>query len=248
MTAVSSLTNTRRIRRTSASWRTGTPSALRESRRPGLCWLRRGVIASNSAIAVPRCVESRAPCLRTRSRTMSGRSSTMQPLRRAGGRLAEIAQKRRLRHRVVDRRAVADGAGRELDDRAGLDVAARPDVMADAGRHRAQRLAAIVPVGVDDGDRQPRAHLDDEAADREHLFRPERQLRVGLRSDDAVGVEPDVVHAHRDQPAQPGFGHQVDVGLADAGGDADQQPVTPAGLETLERLGQHLRAGRGARR
>ena len=164
----------------------------------------------------------------------------MQPRVALGRRLAEIAQERRLRHRLVDRRPVADGAGRELDDRTGLDVAAGTDVMADAGRHRAQRLAAVVPVGIDDGNRQPGAHLHDEAAHRQHLFRPERELRIGVRADDAVGVEPDVVHAHRDQPAQPGFGHQIDVGLADAGGDADEQAVAPAGLEAFERLGQHL--------
>ena len=129
------------------------------------------------------------------------------------------------------RRAVADGLGRELDDRAGLDVPAGADVMADAGRHRAERLALIVPVRVDDGDRQPRPHLHDEAADGEHLLGPQRQLRVRLRADHAVGVEPDVVDAHLDQPAQPGFGHELDVGLADARGDADEQPVAAAGLE-----------------
>ena len=166
----------------------------------------------------------------------------MQPRVALGRRLAEIAQKRRLRHRLVDRWPIADGAGRELDDRTGLDVAAGTDVMADAGRHRAQRLAAVVPVGIDNRDRQPGAHLHDEAADRQHLFRPERELRIGVRTDDAVGVEPHVVHTHRDQPAQPGFRHQLHVGLTDAGGDADEQPVTPAGLETFERPGQHLRA------
>src|ERR1700730_2105293 len=56
----------------------------------------------------------------------------------AGRGLAEITKKRGLRHRLVDRRSIANGARRELDDRTGLDVPAGPDVMADAGRHRTQ--------------------------------------------------------------------------------------------------------------
>ena len=68
----------------------------------------------------------------------------------------------------------------------------------------------------------------------------QRELRVRLRADHPIGVEPDVVHAHGDQPAQPGLGHQVDVGLADARRDADEQPVAAAGFEAGERLGQHV--------
>ena len=108
--------------------------------------------------------------------------------------------------------------------------------MADAGGHRAERLALVVPVRIDDRDGQLRAHLDDEAADAQHLFRRQRQLPARLRPDHAVGVEPGVVDAHVDQTPQPGLGHKIDVGLADAGGDADDQPVAAAVLEARERL------------
>ena len=63
-----------------------------------------------------------------------------------------------------------------------------------------------------------------------------------MRADHAVGVEPHVVDAHLDQPPQPRFRDQVDVRLADAGRHADQQAVAAAGLEAVERLGQHLHA------
>src|ERR1041385_7702264 len=46
---------------------------------PGSHWLKRGVIASSSAIAVPRTVVSRAPCFTTSCFTRSGRSSITQP-------------------------------------------------------------------------------------------------------------------------------------------------------------------------
>ena len=47
---------------------------------------------------------------------------------------------------------------------------------------------------------------------------------------------------HLDQPAKPGFGHQLHIRLAHARSDADQQPVAPAGGETFERPGQYLRS------
>jgi hypothetical protein len=50
------------------------------------------------------------------------------------------------------------------------------------------------------------------------------------------------VDAHRDQPSQPRFGDELDVGLTDARGDADQQPVAAACLQTVERFGQDLGA------
>src|SRR3989442_1333771 len=50
-------------------------------------------------------------------------------------------------------------------------------------------------------------------------------------------MEPHVMDAHLDETPQPRFGHQlVDVALAHAGGDANQQPMAPALLEPRERL------------
>ena len=130
-------------------------------------------------------------------------------------------------HRIVD-----DGSRghewcsrRELNDRTGLDVAAGADVMADAGGHWAERFALVVPVGVDDGDRQPWRASRRRSGGPQNLFRPQRELRFGFGSHGTIGVKPDVVDAHVDQSPQPGFRHQVvDVGLADAGGDAGDQP------------------------
>ena len=96
--------------------------------------------------------------------------------RRRGRRLAEVLQECRLRHRLEQARAIIDGFGRELNDRARLDVAVGADVVAGAGRHRTERLPLVVPVGVDDGDRELRPHLHDEPPDAEYFLRVEGQL------------------------------------------------------------------------
>ena len=164
-------------------------------------------------------------------------------------RLAEVLEERRARHGLVDALPIMDGLGRELDDRARLDVPVRTDVVAHAGRHGAQRLPLVVPVGVDDGDGQLRAHADDEAAHAEHLLGRQRDLGRRLRADDAVGVEPGIVHAEVDEPPQPRLLHEVvDVGLAHARGHAGDQPVAGAGLEPGQRLVEHVGLGRGVRR
>ena len=146
------LSCTRRIRRTSASSRSGTPSALRALRCRDCAGCAGCVIASSSASPAPsaRCVVSRASCFTTSAFTRSGRSSTMQPRVVCAAVSRKSRMKRRALHHVAaDRRLVVDALGGELDDRARLDVAPRVDVMADAGRHRAERLAPVVPVGVD---------------------------------------------------------------------------------------------------
>ena len=119
------------------------------------------------------------------------------------GGLAEILEERGLGHGLVDAARVADVLGGELDDRAGLDGAAGGDVVADAGGHRAERLALVVVVGVDDGDGQLGAHVDDELADAPGLFRGEGEFRVDFRADGTVGVIPGVVDAALDEAAEP---------------------------------------------
>ena len=140
-----------------------------------------------------------------------------------------------------DALAIVNGFPRELNDRARLDVAVRADVMAHAGRHRAERFALVVPVRIDDRDRQTGPHLHDESPHCQHLLGRQRQLGIRLGTDRAIGVEPDIVNAHVDQTAQPALGHQiVDIGLADAGGDTGDQPVPAAGFESRQRLVQNV--------
>ena len=79
-------------------------------------------------------------------------------------------------------------------------------MVADAGGHRAERFAFVVPVCVDDTDRQLGAHLDHEAPHAQNLFGPQRQLRVRIGADHAIGVEPRVVDTHFDQAPQPALG------------------------------------------
>ena len=97
--------------------------------------------------------------------------------------------------------------------------------MADAGGHRAKRLAAIVVIGVDDGNGHLGAHLDDELARAHELIRAQREVWVHLGADRTIGVIPDVMHAAIDEFLQPLFGEQfVDVRLANAGGDTGEKP------------------------
>ena len=110
----------------------------------------------------------------------SGRSSTMQP------RVVDWARSRKSRRNADCEELLAQrprvGFGRvdrllrELHDRARLDVAPRVDVVADAGRRRAERLALAVVVGIDDDDRLLRPHLDHELAGPQLLLRRQAQL------------------------------------------------------------------------
>src|SRR5207302_10732027 len=109
--------------------------------------------------------------------------------------LAEMPQERRLPQRLEGAERIANVLEGELDNRARLDVAARADVMADAGGHRTKRLAVVVVVGVDDGDGHLRPSLDHELADADELVRTQGELRVHLWSYGAVAVVPHVVHA-----------------------------------------------------
>ena len=94
-----------------------------------------------------------------------------------------------------------------------------------------------------------RAHLHDEASQTADLIGPERELGRWVRTDHAVGVEPDVVNAHVDQAAQPGLAHQVvDVGLAHARGHADDQPCVRRQLPRPASVLLSTLAGPGAHR
>ena len=81
-----------------------------------------------------------------------------------------------------------------------------------------------------------RAHLDDKAAHIHELLGSQCERRVHLRPHRAVGVEPDVVDAARNQFAQPGFGAKFgDIRLADTRGDAGEDALLQTGVETAHR-------------
>src|SRR5436190_840273 len=78
---------------------------------------------------------------------------------------AEVAEELRVQELLTQGPWVVRGVDRllrELHDRARLDVAPRVDVVTDAGRRRTESLTLAVEIGVDDDDRLPGAHLDDE--------------------------------------------------------------------------------------
>ena len=141
-----------------------------------------------------------------------------------GAEFAEVLQKSGVAHGGIHAAWVADVLGGKLDDGAGLDVAFRPDVVGDAGAHRAEGFAVASVVGVHDADGHLRPHLDDEAADLDELLGSERELGVHLRPDGAEGVKPDVVRAKFDQLSQPLLGAKVaDIGLAHARRDSGEE-------------------------
>src|SRR3989449_2091220 len=161
--------------------------------------------------------------------------------RRVRRKLAEIAQKSRLPHRLEEAARIANVLDGELDNGARLDAAARADVMADAGGHRTKRLAVVVVVGIDDGDGHLRPRLDHELADADELVRAQSKLRIHLRSDWPVSVIPDVVHAALDEFLQPLFGQQlVHIRLADAGGHSGKKPGTETMFQPAHRFVEHV--------
>src|SRR5205823_10218002 len=79
-----------------------------------------------------------------------------------------------------------------------------------------------------------------EFANLPNLLRPQRQVRRRFGPHHAIGVEPGVVHAHFDQFVQPRFADQIDVRLTDAGGDADDQLVPPARLQSRQGFAEYV--------
>ena len=214
-----------------------------------MCWLCRGASPRVPPAPSPRCVVSRAPCFVTSSRTRSGRSRTIHP------RVAFAAVSRKSRrkadsvHHVVEiARSWIVSVG-ELNDRTRLDVAVRADVMADAGRHRAERLALVVPVRVDDRDRQPAPHPDDEPPDVQHLFGRERQLRDRVRTDwrDRCGTRRSARPSSISRRSHASVHQVVDIGLAHAGRHADQSACCGGTRPALRASCAGRSAGRGGR-
>ena len=114
-------------------------------------------------------------------------------------------------------------------------------MVADAVGHGAEGLAVVIVVGVHDGDGHLGAHVDDEFAHLGDLLGREGEVGADLGADGAVGVIPGVVHAHVDESAQPFLGEEVvDVGLAEAGGDAGEDPGIEAVLQTAQGAGEHV--------
>ena len=69
---------------------------------------------------------------------------------------------------------VVDG---KLDDRAGLDVARRADMVRDSSGHRAEGVSLVVVVGIDDRDRLRRPPRRDKLTDADELVGAKRQFR-----------------------------------------------------------------------
>ena len=99
-------------------------------------------------------------------------------------------------------------------------------MVTDSVNRRAQRPALTIVVRVDDGDWFFGSHLNNKLAHFELLFRSQTQRGRCVRAHGSVDVEPRIHDAHLDEIVDPLFGHKiVDVCLAHAGADADQQFV-----------------------
>jgi hypothetical protein len=65
-------------------------------------------------------------------------------------------------------------------------------------------------------------------------------MRIG--TDDAIGVKPGVVDAHRDQAAQPAFCGEVgEIALADTARHTRDELVAAAVLDTFDRLAENAK-------
>src|SRR5437879_5645891 len=64
----------------------------------------------------------------------------------------------------------------------------------------------------------------------------------GLGTDHAIGMKPSVVDSHLDQLAEPALRNQLDIGLADTRGYADDELVTAAILQARQGLAVHVQA------
>ena len=141
-----------------------------------------------------------------------------------GADFAEVLEKGGTGQDIINAAGVVDVFFGKLDDRAGLDVTTRADVVADARSHGAEGLAFVVVVGVYDGNGGFGALLDDKFPHLDQLIRTQGQFRRDFGPDGAVGVIPRVVDAPVDQAVQPFFREEiVNIGLAEAGGHASEE-------------------------
>ena len=175
------------------------------------------------------------------SRMRSGRSRTMQPRVCFARRLAKVLHEFRSRQRF-ENVAVADIFRGELNDRARLDVSARVDVMTDPGGHRAERLAhrrrsrrRSIAIGsfarISTTNRRTCCTCSGVSASSADIFGPTGAIRVKPRVMDA---DVDQLRSHASVKSV------VDVGLANARGDAGQQPLAQAVLEPAQRPLEHV--------
>ena len=137
-----------------------------------------------------------------------------------GDGFAELRQKSGVTHQWAYL-AVADRFGRKLDGRAGFNIAIGRDMVADARRRGAQRIAIVIPVGIDQHDGFLAPHLHEESAKADDLLCGQRQLSVGALACGAIDVVPGVEDVAVDEFVEVFLGEQVvDIGLAEACGDA----------------------------
>ena len=120
----------------------------------------------------------------------------------------------------------------KLDNRTRLDLAPRVDVMTDASGHRAEGLAFVIPIRVDHANWHRLSQIHDELADAKHLIRAKGEFRMRISAHRTIRVIPHIMHPHVDQLLHPSLIQQIiNIGLADAGGDAGNQAVSQAGLK-----------------
>lgn len=108
-------------------------------------------------------------------------------------------------------------------------------MVGDTGGHRTERFPVVSVIGIDNPDGHLSAHFNDEAADFDELLGSQGELGVHVGSDRTVGVVPDVMNPLLDELAEPRFGEEfLDIGLADAGGDAGEESGAEGGFEAAE--------------
>ena len=131
-----------------------------------------------------------------------------------------------------------DGFLGKLDDGAGFDVAVGADMVADAGGGRAESLAIMSVIGVDDADGFADTGVDDEFADTALFFWGKGKVFAGVWTNGPVDVEPHVENTHFDEAVGPFVAdHVVDVGFTNAGADACEEFGVKAVLEACHGAG-----------
>ena len=149
----------------------------------------------------------------------------------------EFCEKFRAVEKIVQTGAVTDVVFGKLQRRTGFNVAVGADVVGDADRRRTERPALVIPVGINHHQRSREADIDDKTAQRGNLPRVQREFRHRVRADRTVDVIPEIVRAERGDIVHEFFRGQItDVGFADAGADAGNEPVGAAGGQSRQSL------------
>ena len=173
----------------------------------------------NASPAAPPIAEKRpraaaVPCIAARSQfsqlaRMIHQHAAARETRYLG---AKGCEQRRLRYARshLSRFHPAVGA---LDRRARLHLTARVDMVADTGRRRTERVAVMIPVGIDDHEAfAARSLLQQKMAQGTHLFVIECLFKTGHRTGGTVDVVPEIVCTARGHVVNEAFRHHICIG------------------------------------